>query len=474
MLTFFLASHSWDGDINEAYKSALEQAMSFPALALTLLLALLVFSCSRAGAVTAVIAAICYLPQTEQLNFGFHFYAVRLVLLAGVIRVFARGEHRALKFGRIDKAFLFFTLAIFLIASLRAPEELTVRLGGLYDTALGYFLFRCLVRDETDFLTLLSKTAYALIPFAALMLYETFTNHNPFSLFHGIAESSWVRNGSTRAQATFRNPITAGAFGAVFAMLYASLLFAGLRKPFVFVGIFASVAIVFSSHSSGPFLGLALSFLAFFAWRFRSRIKNILYGLLASLLVVALFMNAPIWFLIGRISEVTGGGGYHRSMLIEKFIEHFDRWALAGTNYTADWFPYEINGKADITNFFVLAGVDAGLIGFFLAFALVVTLFKTLNRAIKARPERPVKMLLWGLGATLVGNIGILISVTYMDQMQVVWLFLLASIATLTTIPQPVLRPLPAVPVQPLKSYASNRLPLRYYRRLPGERGPLA
>jgi hypothetical protein len=425
--------------------------MSFPALVLTVLLALLVFSRSRAGALTAVIAAIAYLPQTEQLNLGFHFYAVRLVLLAGIVRVFARGEARGLALGRIDKAFLAYTLLIFLIASARVPEELTYRLGGLYDTLLGYFLFRCLLREEADFLAVLSKVAYLLIPFAVFMLYETVTNHNIFSLFHGISEASWIRNGSTRAQGPFRNPITAGSFGANFAMLFASLAFAGLRKPFVFVGLFASVAIVFSSHSSGPFLGLALSFLAFLAWRFRSQIKQILYALLGGLLVVALAMNAPIWFLIGRISEITGGGGYHRSLLIEKTIEHFDRWWLAGTSNTADWFPYEINGKADITNFFVLAGVDAGLIGLFVAFALVVTLFKALSRALAARPERPIKMLLWGLGAALVGNLGILFSVVYMDQMQLIWLFLLVSIATLTQMPKPVLRAIPAMPVRQLR-----------------------
>jgi hypothetical protein len=435
----------------DAYKSALEQAMSFPALLLTLLFCFLVFSRSRIAAVTTVVAAVCYLPQTETLNFGFHFYAVRLVLLTGVVRVLSRGEHRDLKLGRFDKIFLAYSLFIPLVAACRAPEELTFRLGGLYDTLLSYFLFRCLLKGEADFFAALSKIAYVILPFAAFMLYETFTNHNFFSLFHGVAESSWIRNGSTRAQGPFRNPITAGSFGANFAMLFASLRFAGLRARFVLVGLFASLAIVFSAHSSGPFLGLALSFMAFFAWRFRTRLKTILYGLLGGLLVLALAMNAPIWFLIGRISEITGGGGYHRSMLIEKAVEYFDRWWLIGTSNTIDWFPYSINGKADITNFFILAGVDAGLIGLALAFALVITAFKTLNRAIKARPGRPGQMLLWGLGAALVGNLGILISVTYADQMQLIWYFLLVSIATLTAVPRPVLQPIPVVPMRPLR-----------------------
>ena len=439
---FFLAV-KWVDDTGEAYKASLEAPMSPLAFLLIAILALIVLTRSRAAAVAAVVAAVAYLPQTEVLNIGFHFYAVRLVLLAGIIRLFIRGEHRDFRFGKLDKALFIYAGVIFVIASLRAPEELTPRLGGLYDLFLSYFLFRCLLRNEEDFRLALSRVAYAIIPFAGLMIYETMTNHNPFSLFNGITANSWIRNGHTRAEGPFRNPITAGSFGATFAMLYAGLFFSGVRKRFVLVGFLAAAAIVLSSHSSGPFLGLALGLLAFFCWRWQRHLKQILYGVVALLLVLQVVMSSPVWFLIAKVSDVTGGGGYHRAMLIEQTVHYFDRWWLAGTVETSDWFPYEMNGKADITNWFVAAAVDAGLLGLFAAVSLVVTLFKTLGASIAANPEPRAKKLLWGIGATLVGSLGILFSVTYMDQMQIVWYLLLASIATLAVRPPLVLTVLP-------------------------------
>ena len=426
------------------YRASLEQPMSVLALGITVGLMLLVFFRSRHVAVAAIVAAVCYLPQTEVLNLGFHFYAVRLVLLTGIVRAFARSENKGVKWGKIDRAILVYIGIIFFVAILRAPEEMTVRLGGLYDSLLGYFTFRCLVRDENDFRQALAKTAYVIIPFALLMAYECATNRNSFSLFHGVAESSWIRAGKTRAQGPFRNPITAGSFGATFAMLYASLFFSGLRKRSVILGFLASALIVASSHSSGPFLGLALGILAFLCWRVRPKMKFVLWGIVALLVVLQLTMKVPIWFLIGRLSNVTGGGGYHRSMLIEQAVRHFDRWWLCGTVNTADWFPYEMNGKADITNWFIAAGVDAGVLGLFAAIGLVVALFKTLAGGLAANPERRMQKLLWGIGATLAGSLGILISVTYMDQMQIVWYFLLASSAALAV--RPAFAPLTVLP----------------------------
>jgi hypothetical protein len=422
----------------EVYRVSLEQPMSVPALLFTVVLILFVFARSRPVAITAIIAAVAYLPQTEVLNLGFHFYAIRFVLLAGIIRILIRRENRGFRWTGIDKALLTYTFVIFTFASLRAPDELAFRSGGLYDALLGYFNFRFLLKDEADFRRVLEKAAYVILPFAFCMLYETLTNHNFFSFFHGIDASSWIRNGSTRAQATFRDPITAGAFGATFAMLYASLRFSGTRKSFVFIGLIASGLIVFSSHSSGPFLGLTLGLLAFLIWPMRRYLKQILWSFVGALFLLNLVMKVPVWFLISRVSEVTGGGGYHRAELINQAVNFFDRWWFAGTGDTSDWFPYSINGGADITNFFVLAAVNAGIAGLFAALALIVILFKTLGRASAARLDRSAgRMLLWGLGASLIGSLGILFSITYMDQMQIIWYFFLASIAALAGPPVP-------------------------------------
>jgi hypothetical protein len=170
---------------------------------------------------------------------------------------------------------------------------------------------------------------------------------------------------------TFRNAITAGP-GATFAVFYAGLFFARIRSS-VYIGLAASVVIVYSAHASGPFLGVALGLLSFFLWRMRRQLKTLLWSLVGLLFVLQLVMKKPVWFLIGRASGIAGGGGFHRSLLIDRAITYFNRWWLCGTTDTGDWFPYTLeSGTADITNFFIAAGVVAGTLGLIASIALIV------------------------------------------------------------------------------------------------------
>jgi hypothetical protein len=79
-----------------------------------------------------------------------------------------------------------------------------------------------------------------------------------------------------------------------------------------------------------------------------------------------------------------------------------------------------------------------------LLIGLQATQLRAVSRALAKERTLPGAKLLWGLGSTLVASLGILFSVTYMDQMQIVWYFLLASIAVLTV--RPALVPLTVLP----------------------------
>ncbi len=67
--------------------------------------------------------------------------------------------------------------------------------------------------------------------------------------------------------------------------------------------------------------------------------RAIRWGIVVILLALHAVMKAPVWFLISRLSELTGGSGWYRSALIDAFIRHFDEWWLIGTGYTAHWMP---------------------------------------------------------------------------------------------------------------------------------------
>ncbi len=43
-----------------------------------------------------------------------------------------------------------------------------------------------------------------------------------------------------------------------------------------------------------------------------------------------LVREKPVWHLIGRLSELIGGTGYHRVRLIDAAIDHFGDWWLKG------------------------------------------------------------------------------------------------------------------------------------------------
>jgi hypothetical protein len=409
--------------------------------AITVILCLLVGIRSRHCAVVAIILGVCSITQGQTIDFlGSHLTAIRLVLLAGLIRVAARGELRRIKFTAIDRTFLTYTICLVVIPIVRVGTMAAVgyQFGVLYNMLLSYFVFRALLNEEQDIRGVILSLSFMMLPFALVLLRESVVGSNVFAIFGGVPELSVIRDDNMRAQGPFRSPITAGAFGATFAMLFASLLFARVAGRWrAIVGLVACTSVVICAQSSGPLLGALLGLLAFACWPLREHTRKILWGILATLVCLHLVMKAPVWFLLSRIGEVVGGGGWHRAAVIDRFIDSASSWLLIGMSDTSSWMATELEGGgADITNQFVWDGINAGLIGLILSITLVVRCFQCLGRAMQkvARSEPGTEKLLWGLASTLVGSVGILFSVTYFDQMHVVWYFLLACIATTTSV----------------------------------------
>jgi hypothetical protein len=402
---------------------------------LALCFALVVFILPRRFAALGIFAGVCYV--TEGLPLGvvvFHFSVIRFVLLAGFLRALARGEMSKLRFNPVDRALVYFAVGSMIIATLRGGtfEEFVYQIGVLYNELLSYLVFRALLRDARDVTDLLASVAYLIIPFALLLIAEAISHRNFFSMFGGVTEIDMIRDGHVRSQGAFRSPITAGAFGAILGILFVTMIFSGTHRRAAVVGLIFSILAVISSHSSGPLLGFGLGLLALLCWPIRRHTRIVRWGLVLTLVGLQFFMKAPVWFLLGRVSDVVGGGGYHRAYLIDQFVRHFGDWWLAGTDKTDDWMPTQlVFGGSDLTNKFVSDGVNAGLIGLILSILLLVRCFQRVGAGIKlSRGIDPsMEKFCWGLGATLITNIGIFFSVSYFDQMYVVWSFSLAAIA---------------------------------------------
>ena len=154
------------------------------------------------------------------------------------------------------------------------------------------------------------------------------------------------------------------------------------------------------------------------------------WGVVAILIGLHLVMKAPIWFLIDRVSEVLGGSGYHRTMLIDAFIRHFFDWFLIGTSDNANWGYW----MWDVDNAYVAAGFTGGLLGFILFLAIFVYGYKMIGEAISAEEEsREDARLTWAIGSALFANSMAFFGIVYFDQSVIAWYALLVMIAVVNT-----------------------------------------
>ena len=160
------------------------------------------------------------------------------------------------------------------------------------------------------------------------------------------------------------------------------------------------------------------------------------WGLVLLLVALHIVMKAPVWFLIARIGDLIGGGGWHRAALIDAAIRHFNEWWLMGTTYTANWMATGLAidpNSSDITNQFISEGVNGGLISMCLFIWLVVKCFKITGET--ARNEealsRSEQFMIWSLGCTLLAHVASFFSVSYFDQIIIFWYLLIAMSATL-------------------------------------------
>ena len=145
-----------------------------------------------------------------------------------------------------------------------------------------------------------------------------------------------------------------------------------------------------------------------------------------------------MWFLIARLSDITGGGGWYRSALIDAAIRHFNEWWLIGTGYTAHWMPTGVAAdpnSADIVNEFVAQGVKGGLLALLLFLWLIVKCFKAVGAAVHRADEQSseVRFVAWSVGCTLLAHVASFFSVSYFDQIAVFWFLTIGATAMLAS-----------------------------------------
>ena len=401
-----------------------------------MVMGLLFLGLPRRFAILPLIASACFMTLGQQIVVaGLHFNALRIVILFGWLRLCLHREFSSRpRFNVLDKLVILHGALSFLIQIIlwQTSDVLINQLGFVYNEFGIYFLCRFLISDTAAIEQAIQLTGFCLIPLAGFMLFEMFTGRNPFAFFGGVPEFTMIREGALRCQGPFRHPIIAGTVGAVSMPLFVGFVAARPdRKVWMIAAIVACAAITVASHSSGPALAFGFAGMGLLAWTWRGHMGVIRWAILLSLISLHIVMKAPVWFLIARMSDVIGGGGWHRADLIDQAIKHFGEWWLIGTKSTASWMPYTLESNpnsADITNQFIAEGVGGGLARLCVFVAIIVVCFRRIGATARAleNTSRTGSFLVWSVGASLLAHVASFFSVPYWDQMLVFWYMLLS------------------------------------------------
>jgi hypothetical protein len=402
---------------------------------------------SRRSALLGLVAGVLYLTQGQFLDVGgLDMFPTRVLVALTALRLVVRSELGALRPNSLDAVVLAlyaYATAVYLI---QHQEGQLTQVGIAVDAIFFYFSFRALVASVEDLAWLLRGLVVLLIPYVALLWFESLTFQNPFAAIGGVelarAGDRWVREGRLRATGSFGHPSLLGTLGGSFLPLYVAMALNRGHRAVGIVGTNLCVAVVLASNSGGPVLCAVAAMMAWLLWPMRLSMRFIRVALVALTVLAALLMKDPIWYLIARLGSVTGGDAYHRSLLLDVAFQNLDKWWLAGMPLrdTAWWLPYNntLTGHVDLTNTFLQFALTTGLGSLSLLITLLVTAYKRLGRALESARRDEVEQgarterLLWGLGAVLFVHVVNWFAIAYWDQTMAVWFLHLALVGSLT------------------------------------------
>jgi hypothetical protein len=408
------------------------------AVILSGLIAIVLFGSKRI-AVLSISAGILFLTQGLSIDFfGINLYAMRILVLFGMLRIVFRKEFNISFANPIDRYFIILYSIIVSVSILRYTNESTYQIAAAADATCSYFVFRALISDLEDMKWLLNRLAILLVPFFGAVLVERVTLQNPFVLVGANLYIADFREGIPRCTGSFRHAILMGSFAAAFLPLYIGFSLNSHGNLKAKMGAAICVGIVFLSNSGGPLSSAVIGILGWGFWKFRERMRSVRILLVIMIAVLTVIMKAPIWALPAKISNLTGGGGWHRYYLVEMAIQSLSDWWLAGMSIekTKDWFPYIVQtGGADITNEFISFGLSAGILAVIFLVVLLTKSFKAVGEQLAVtrsiESEKSDEFLIWGIGVTLLVHISNWFGVSYFDQIKFVWYLHVSMVAML-------------------------------------------
>lgn len=411
------------------------------AIAILLVLFGAVLALPGRWALVALASGALFLTQASGVEVaGFSIFPTRLLAYAAFARVLARGELSLVRLTKVDWMLILLYSFTTTVLVFRADESVFLHTAKLLDALCGYFALRGLIKGADDLRWFLGVLAFLLVPYVCLLTIERLTLHNPFALLGG--REGWLRDGKIRCFGSFRHPSLLGSLGATFFPLFVALAFDRQQRNRALLGATLCVAVVLFSNSGGPISAWLFGIAGWLLWAMRQNMQLFRRILLGTFVLLAMIMKAPVWYLIAKGSNITGGNGWHRAYLIDVAMRNLDEWWLIGmpVKETASWMAYTLGttGGTDITNQFLVFGISCGALGIILLIWLVTRSYKLLGRALAGARRigsvsaRSDEFVLWGLGVMLAVHVVNWLGISYFDQFELLWLLQLAAIVSVS------------------------------------------
>jgi hypothetical protein len=368
---------------------------------------------------------------------GFHFYADRILIMFGCIRIaFTKltSEDKIIPWGYngIDKLYYASTLfgAVATVLLFREFQAFTNQVGVLWDGIGGYIVVRYMIQDKEDIARFIKILAGCMVIIAGAMLNELYRGQNPFGIITGNYAVT-IRDGAIRAHGPIFGPIVAGTFGATALCMFVWLLSTGKSRGLAIVGIISCTIVTYTSQSSTPLLAYTAAVIGMSMWFFRKQMRIIRWGIALGLIALHMIMKAPVWFIISHVDLVAGNSGFHRAVIIDGLVKHFSEWWLVGVKSTKYW-GWDMWDQA---NQFVGVGENGGLLTLICFIWMISRSFGRIGLARKAvQGDKKKEWELYLLGAALFAYVVSFFGTSFGNGPEVFpWYALFAMIAVVST-----------------------------------------
>lgn len=292
-----------------------------------------------------------------------------------------------------------------------AMKALENRSGLLMDTFCAYLAARFCISDRASLLTAMKWIAVGFAGLALVGVAESVTGWQSYNMlkiycpWQSVSEPELnPRSGFYRAIGPFPHSITFGAAFAMFIPLaywlrhergYWGMLSYWLSALFVVGAV--------SSMSSGPWMMIVFTFGCLAFEHYKKLVKPAIVFVIFSCFIVEIISNRSFYDVLCSYANPIGGAGGHRGQLIHLAIDHFDEWWLVGYGgQDPGWGESLGMTRTDVTNHYIMAGVEYGLVGVIAICGALATAIYMLVRSHNSVNDPVLRSWHWALGSTVV------------------------------------------------------------------------